>query len=206
MILFLASAALSALFLMRFAAARHSWSKSVVKTGSVAGLSLAAGLAGGPVALVAALALGAVGDFFLSRPGDRAFLAGLVAFALAHLAYVWLMIGAGGTWPGAGPGGMVILFSLVMAAVLWGRTGPMRGPVMGYVAIIGVMGMLALSLPWPVALSALAFMASDTILSLELFVLGAAHAARRWTPYAVWALYWGAQAGFVWVFALSFAA
>ncbi len=203
MFVFAASALLSALFLTRYCAAGHSWPKSLVKTGAVAGLSLAAGLAGGPVALVAALALGAVGDFFLSRPGERAFLAGLVAFALAHLAYVWLMVGAGGGWPGAGAGAVVGLFSVAMAGLLWSRTGPMRWPVMGYVAIIGAMGLLALSLPWPVALSALAFMASDTILSFELFVLTAAHPARRWTPYAVWSLYWGAQAGFAWVFALS---
>ena len=43
---------------------------------------------------------------------------------------------------------------------------------------------------------ALAFILSDIVLATESFVLRDDHPARRWTPYAVWPLYWGAQAGF----------
>ena len=42
----------------------------------------------GPLLLFAALALSAVGDAFLSREGDRAFLGGLASFLAAHLAYI----------------------------------------------------------------------------------------------------------------------
>jgi hypothetical protein len=39
-------------------------------------------------------------------------------------------------------------------------------------------------------------MASDVILAFETFVLPTNHALRRYAPYLVWPLYWGAQAGF----------
>lgn len=61
--------------------------RSLVKTASVACLALAALAAGAPPAIAAGLALGALGDWFLSRPGDRAFLAGMAAFGAGHLAY-----------------------------------------------------------------------------------------------------------------------
>jgi hypothetical protein len=38
--------------------------------------------------------------------------------------------------------------------------------------------------------------ASDVVLAIETFVLREDHWLRRYTPYVVWPLYWGAQAGF----------
>jgi len=38
-------------------------------------------------------------------------------------------------------------------------------------------------------------------LAVEKFLLSEGHAARRVTPYVVWSLYWGAQAGFFAAFA-----
>jgi hypothetical protein len=40
-------------------------------------------------------------------------------------------------------------------------------------------------------------MPSDRVLAAETFVLAQDHPLRRITPYAVWPLYWGAQAGFL---------
>lgn len=67
--------------------------KTVVKAVPLAAFA-AAGVAGfaDPV-IIAALLLSALGDIALSRDGERAFLSGLVAFALAHVAYAAVFAG-----------------------------------------------------------------------------------------------------------------
>ena len=152
--------------------------KSNVKTASVAGLALAAVLSGGPMMLVVALALGSVGDFFLSRTGQAAFLAGLSAFAAAHLAYVALLLAAGGGLVFGVASLVLICFGLGMAAVLFAHAEALRWPVLGYVAIILTMGLVAIGLPPTVRLAQVAAL---------LFV--------------VWIFYWGAQ----FLFLMSFA-
>ena len=140
------AAALAALFWVRFALAPASWPKSAVKTGSVALLAVAALGAGAPwVAL--ALALGAAGDFSLSRPGRRWFLAGMAAFAAGHLAYAGLLLGLGPPRLHVAPMVALVVFGLVMGALLWRPTGALRGPVLAYVAVIVAMGLAALGLP-----------------------------------------------------------
>ena len=77
----LASATLALVYLLFLTDAAPSTLRSVVKTGAVALLAISAL----PVPLLAlALGLSALGDLALSRDGDRAFLAGVAAFALAH--------------------------------------------------------------------------------------------------------------------------
>ena len=68
--------------------ARESWGRSALKTGAVFILALMAALK--MPLLAVALGLCALGDLALSRPGERAFLAGVASFAAGHLAYVWL--------------------------------------------------------------------------------------------------------------------
>jgi len=187
--------------------------RSIIKTLAVALLVLAAGLAQGPLLLIVALGLCALGDWLLSRDGEGAFMGGIGAFAAGHLAYIALFL----THPASDParlmqvpqvwivGGFALL-GLVMAGVLVPRAGALKGPVLGYIPIILGMGVAALSLPGQGALiwvvpAALAFVASDIVLAFETFVLPPTHPARRITPYVVWPLYWGAQAGFL----LSFA-
>src|SRR5690606_24910031 len=70
--------------------------RTAVKAGSVALLAALAFEAGGPLLLVAALALSALGDAALAQEKDRFFLAGLVSFLLAHIAYVVLFLRASG--------------------------------------------------------------------------------------------------------------
>ncbi len=146
--------------------------------------------------LVLALALGSLGDFFLSRNGQTAFLAALSAFAAAHLAYVALLMAAGGGVVFGATSLVLICFGLGMAAVLFAHAGTLRWPVFGYVAIIMVMGLVAIGLPPGlriVQIAALLFILSDAVLGLELFVLSADHPLRRVTPFVVWSFYWGAQ-------------
>ncbi len=184
---------------------RYCWqppsiAKSIIKTASVAGLAIAGVVLAAPPLLVAALALGAMGDFFLSRSGDRAFLAGLSAFALAHLAYIALLLQVGASVSADLPGLIVVLLGSVMAALLFRTTGKLRWPVVGYVAIIATMGLLAVGLPAGHALALLAallFMLSDTVLGFEYFILPRQSRLRAATPFVIWATYWSAQALFL---------
>ncbi|MFN3210403.1 MAG: lysoplasmalogenase [Roseovarius sp.] len=188
--------------------------RSVVKTGAVVALGVAALACGAPWLLVAALGASATGDWMLSRPGEGAFLTGVGAFAAAHLAYIALFLsvpdaggvelGLGGVFAGAALTGL----GLGMAAVLWPRVGPLRGPVMAYVAIILVMGWAALMVPGSGALrlvlpAALLFVASDTVLALERFVIGDTHRAAPVLARIVWVSYWNAQALFALAFCLQ---
>lgn len=208
-------AALSALiYLLAFCWLGASVLKSAVKTLAVGLLAVAAIYAQAPLWLIAALALGSVGDFFLSREGDRAFLFGLVAFAAAHLAYVVLFLSHPVfdarlliDPPRAVAAVVLGLFAAGMARLLWPRTGALRLPVMAYLVIICAMGLAALGLPLTqpagiALIGAALFILSDAVLSLELFVLPATHAARRVTPFVIWSTYWLAQAVFLMAFAL----
>lgn len=187
-----------------FSLAGASWPKSCVKTGSIFVLALVAWLAGGPVALVLGLVLGAVGDFWLSRDGEMAFLFGLLSFALGHIAYVILLLQFDAAaevtvWTVA-----MLAFAAGMALYLWPHAGALRGPVLGYVVVIGVMGVLAIGLPealrWG-TIAALVFVVSDAILSIEVFVVPEGAKIRQITSRAVWATYFAAQC----LFLLSFA-
>ncbi len=180
-----------------------SWRRTAVKTISVVLLAALAWLEHGPLLLVAALVFGAAGDAFLSRDGERAFLAGLASFLVAHLLYIALFVvaGAGVALFGAEPWRMVaalvvILFAGAMAGFLWpALPSEMRAPVAAYVVAIAVMGIAALSVRGiGVALGAALFIASDAILATEKFRLDPASPQRRWMSPAVWVLYWTAQA------------
>lgn len=178
--------------------------RSAVKTLAVAMLAVLALLQGAPLLLVAALALSAIGDAFLSRDGEKAFLGGLASFLAAHVAYVALFLRSGGgtgllgtePWRGAIALAMAV-FALAMLAALWRRVGPgLRLPVSVYVVAILAMGMSALTTSsfWVIA-GAVLFMASDGLLAAEKFLVSAISPHRAWMRYAVWALYYAAQLG-----------
>ncbi|WP_170759249.1 lysoplasmalogenase [Ruegeria lacuscaerulensis] len=179
--------------------------RSVLKTVSVALLAVIALVNAAPLLLALALALCAVGDALLSRDTDNTFMAGIGAFAAGHLAYIVLFL----TYPTSNaalifdkPGYFwsLIILGIVAATLIAPRAGDLRGPVLGYIPIILGMGIAVLSLPetgnlrWALP-AALAFIASDLILATEKFLLNPDHPAHRVTPYMVWVLYWGAQAG-----------
>lgn len=187
--------------------------RSALKTAPVALFSLAALLSGAPWLLVLGLALGAVGDFALSRKGEAAFMAGLGSFALAHLAYAAVFVGVDGRlapfdltalrWLG-----VAVLVIMAQSTLIWllPHTGALKRPVGVYVAIISAMGLAALHLPGSHGLAMLGaglFVASDLVLSVELFRMKDGGPSARVASHVVWPLYWIGQglilAGIVWV-------
>lgn len=175
-----------------------NWPRSLHKTLPVALFSLAAFAANAPYLLTAALALSAIGDFALSRPNSKAFLIGMVAFALAHIGYIALMV----------PMAQFSLFLVLPALVLIGfgvstegwlapHTGDLRGPVRAYVAVIMAMGLAALGLfstHLLALIGAIFFVISDFVLAIETFVMAKAHRNRLIAGKTVWITYIAAQA------------
>lgn len=181
--------------------------RSATKTGATLGLA-ALGLAtAAPGLIVLGLALGAAGDFFLSRPGQKMFLAGMAAFAAGHLAYVaafWARGAALGQAPLSGHTPALIALGLVVLALgLWlsSKAGPLRLPVLGYALVIGLMAAAALILPLSpgrdlIQAGAALFLLSDTLLALRLFA--SPPAAHKPLDLAVWPAYWLGQALILW--------
>ena len=184
-----------------------SWLKTVLKTLSVLLLALIAFQEVSFMLLAMALIACAVGDFFLSREGDEAFLSGVGAFAIGHLGYTvlfWLHPRADAQrvndgWPLTAA---LVLLGLVMVVVLFRKAGGLRWAVVIYVPIILLMGIAAMAMPFEEGLAlilpaALLFVLSDFVLAQELFVLPESHKLRRVTPYVIWSTYWSAQALFL---------
>lgn len=170
--------------------------KTLVKALPMPAFAAAVAVSFGYGAVVIALVLSAIGDIALSRDGERAFLAGLVAFAAGHVAYVvhfWII----GTGPMAIPMLLVALVLFALSTEIWLRphTGALKWPVRVYVVIICAMGATALGLgDRPAALAgALAFMASDTLLAIQLFRMRSDAASQRMVSVSLWGLYAGGQ-------------
>jgi uncharacterized membrane protein YhhN len=115
------------------------------------------------------------GDIFLMLRPER-FLAGLVAFFLAHLAYIAAFAGAAVPAVDGLALVLVVLGALIYAFLRPGL-GPLRIPVMGYVAAILTMVWTAVS-AWQTlggpaagaaAAGALCFLVSDTSLGVARF-------------------------------------
>jgi uncharacterized membrane protein YhhN len=176
--------------------------RTAVKTLAVGLLAVLALARSGPPLLVCALALSALGDAFLSREGERAFLAGLASFLAAHLVYIALFYLSGGSfgilaaepWR-AGVAVAMAVFALFMLAQLLGIVAPdMRLPIFAYVLAILAMGVTALTLGNAfVIFGAVLFMASDAILASEKFLMASLSLRRSWARLAVWVLYYAAQ-------------
>ncbi len=177
--------------------------RGVIKTVPLAVLAGLAFAAGAPLVLVAGFALSALGDLALSRRGEAAFLTGLIAFAAAHIAYVWVFAGlAQGALPLV-PVAILLIYAASSEVWLSPHTGTLRWPVRGYVALITGMGLVALMLPAGygiVTLGAGLFIASDTLLAVQMFRMAPDHPAQRAVSVALWALYIAAQALILWGF------
>ncbi len=179
--------------------ADSSLRRSLIKTIPLLGFAAAATLWSAPPLLIAALTLSALGDLALSRPGRAAFLYGLSAFALAHLLYIltFQAAGSGPLWEAFShaPLAAAALILLALSTEIWltPHTGSLAWPVRVYIALITAMGLAALGLSGLVIFGAALFIASDILLSLQLFRLAPAHPARKPTGYAVWTLYIAGQ-------------
>ncbi len=179
-----------------------------VKTASMALLMLYGFLSAAPALIVLGLAFGAVGDYALSRKGDRAFLAGMIAFGLGHLAYAAGFLTARPDAATSLPpafwsvfAGMIALCALT-AFWIAPKAGRFKWPVRAYALVIAAMALSATFLhetPGRLLtyIGVTAFVASDLILALRLFVFQRADiklvAARM-----LWPLYWGGQALILW--------
>jgi uncharacterized membrane protein YhhN len=192
----IAALLLAVIYLISFAGAAPSWRKTAIKTGAIACLVPLALMFHMPGWIVMGLALGAVGDFALSRPGQGAFLAGMIAFAAGHLAYLVAFVALGATWP-SWPA-IAVMVALAAAVEIWvvPHTGSLRWPVRGYILVIVAMAIAAMGLPpeatvlsWGVAF----FVTSDAILSVETFVMQES-ARKRLASRALWLFYWSGQA------------
>lgn len=191
---------LSTLYLLRVAQPPGQV-RTLLKTLSVIALALAALIGGGPILLVLALGLCAVGDAFLAQKGESALRAGMAAFGAGHLVYIVLFANAGG---GLGWDWIRVLLQLALLGGsvqlvrgLWPDLGALRQPLAAYCVVVAFMALLSLGLPtslWLVTIGALLFLASDALLSIELFKPAPESAPRRWAAPAVWVLYWLGQA------------
>jgi uncharacterized membrane protein YhhN len=143
--------------------------------------------------MIVGLVLGAIGDAALLGRGKRWFLAGLVAFLAGHVAYVGgfaLLIAPERWFAAAGlPAALPIVVGAAVLAVLWGRLGSLRIPVIVYVLVIVAMviGALAVyradALPDPARTRLLAgatlFFLSDLAVARDRFV-GRAFSNKLW--------------------------
>jgi uncharacterized membrane protein YhhN len=180
--------------------------RTLAKTAAVAALAVLAYVAGAPAPLTAALVLSAIGDACLAGDPERWLPVGLGAFLLAHASYIWLFVHDGGGRAAliAEPVrtfGVAAAFAagVTMLAWLWRSLGAMRGAVCLYVIALCGMAASSFTLPhrlWPAMVGAAAFIASDGLLSAQLFKSLRA----PWVSYAVWGLYYAAQALIAWAY------
>lgn len=188
-----------------------SWGKTALKTVPIGALALLSFVVQGPAFLTLALALSALGDLVLSRPGPRGFLGGLIAFALAHLSYLVLFIQAGASLETLqDPWRATCSILLIIGAFLLARRFASHAvnfalPVSIYAGLITSMGLAALALPSnePAVLAIFGaglFILSDMLLAEETFV---APIKSCTTARVLWGLYWLAQMVLLFAFTLA---
>lgn len=148
--------------------------------------------------IAAGLAASLAGDILLMLP-QGLFVPGLAAFLLAHLGYIraFASDGAGRRAPVL-PGLPVFGIAAAVLWYLWPSLGPLRAPVVCYVAVISTMSWQAIArwrvLRTPHALLAAAgsvfFLMSDSALAIHRFV-----APFPGAPFVIMATYYVAQWG-----------
>lgn len=126
--------------------------------------------------VVLALALSWAGDLLLTYQSRRAFLSGLVAFLLGHVAYS-VAFGFRGVDPLAA--GIAAVAVGILAVVVWRWLAPhvddLAGPVVAYLAVISLMVVLAFGTngedpSWMITTGAVLFFASDVFIARHQFV------------------------------------
>jgi len=142
--------------------------------------------------LALALALSALGDYFLALRGERHFLHGLIVFLLAHMAYIAVFAAA---WaplpPGLWGAAAVIVAGLTLAAWLHADLGRMRLAVLLYICVIVAMAVAALLSSFPANVlvpGAILFMLSDFCIAVRRFKRDFAFSGEL-----TWMSYYGGQ-------------
>jgi uncharacterized membrane protein YhhN len=136
-------------------------------------LALARGVDGSyDRAILVGLALSAVGDALLLSSRRTAFLAGLAAFLLAHVAYgvAFAEVARPSPWAGL----LVVAVTAAAIGALWRRVEHMRAPVVAYGVAIAAMLWLALGVERvEVRAGAVLFYLSDLLVARDRFVRAA---------------------------------
>lgn len=125
--------------------------------------------------IITGLVLSLAGDVFLMLPSDR-FMAGLVAFLIAHLFYITAFVSEIGAliwWPLI----PLVIYGVVIYTILAPSLGKLKLPVLAYVVVILIMAWLAWvwwsqtgqSGALPASVGAALFVISDTILAINRF-------------------------------------
>ena len=171
---------------------QSAW-RSFMKTIPVGVLGFGAIWYGSPWLLAFGLIASAIGDFALSRSGQRAFLTGLVAFAVAHVFYIELFW-QGWSYISLIPLGLLVAYGMSCEFWLIPHTGSLKWAVRGYVVCIVAMAATAAGTGHPLAiLGAVLFVVSDSLLGRGLFRLDTAHPGYLRNSYSVWITYIAAQ-------------
>lgn len=125
------------------------------------------------LAVLAPLGLSWLGDLLLLVPGDGAFLFGLSAFLLAHLAYLVLFTVV--LRVGRPPLSAIIVYLpsfVLLVLLLWPHVGGLLVPVLIYGAVLHVMAAIAAAGGEVMAFGGLLFVVSDGTLALGRFLPG----------------------------------
>ncbi len=129
--------------------------------------------------LLVGLFLSMVGD--ISLLFEKGFVLGLAAFLCAHMAYLFVLRRETTRWLPSTVAALVFAaVGLALYGYLWTHGLPhhLRPPVLAYVCVIAAMAAQAMgraqqlrtSAAWCVALGAISFMTSDSILAMDKFV------------------------------------
>ncbi|MGB7286620.1 MAG: lysoplasmalogenase [Salaquimonas sp.] len=172
-------------------------------------LLILAGIIGNiPVLILAGLVACTIGDYFLSREGEKNFLFGLTAFLIGHIFYIGFFAGSFDqrllAHRTALETGVILLALIAMVLFrLWPHLNEMKIPVLIYSVTVAAMAFFAkLAEPGLFVLAGIAsFVVSDILLANDKFTPLTNTLGRRIMPYAIWILYFIGQslivAGFV---------
>ncbi|MGL4488637.1 MAG: lysoplasmalogenase [Rhizobiaceae bacterium] len=173
---------------------------AIIKTMPVAFFAWIAWNQSAPVMLVVGLALSALGDYLLAHEGERAFLSGLAAFFLAHIAYIVLFAAAGPLLLLQEPWRLALVLVFLLhagqMAVRLSKAAPadMRIPVFAYIGAISLMGLSATAYASPILLvGVFLFVISDTLLAIGRFLIGRDDSRQNLVQPGVWITYVAAQ-------------
>lgn len=150
----------------------------------------------GQLLLGLALASCALGDLFLSRKKEDWFIAGLISFLVGHFFYIilfWKAVNFNA--PNWAVISLLIVYAVIFGAILIKKAQKYQIPIVAYISILSVMGIVALHLPSNlnyVSIGAMIFIISDSLLALRMFVVKEEKIKNK-LSIGVWSTYITAQ-------------
>jgi len=198
--LILIAALISAFYAIVWLSKPQSLIRSLLKTGPMGLLVLAAISGSAPIIIILALIACSAGDYFLSREGEKQFLFGLTAFLIGHLFYIAYF--ARSFSPNLLGNAQVqqtgfLLLALVAMVLLriWPHLKELRIPIIIYGLTIAAMAFFArIADPGLTILAGIVlFMVSDILLANDKFMPLSKSILRQALPYFIWVLYFTSQ-------------